>query len=168
LAVGIPYVFWRGEDAVSGWAFVIPGAGAVLGAAVAFLGLQLETRRPLPALDRTPRSAKVLYSAEDAEGRQILTVLYRGHDDNEHKAELADVIDDSWQDRFTRGTTWQVYAFRDPMLADSVVFLTEQHHDIWRSGYKLDGVRLGSEGGPVKPGRGSPFFRSNSKRKFES
>jgi hypothetical protein len=54
------------------------------------------------------------------------------------------------------------------MLADSVVFLTEQHHDIWRSGYKLDGVRLGSEGGPVKPGRGSPFFRSNSKRKFES
>lgn len=61
-----------------------------------------------------------------------------------------------------------VYAFRDPELADSVVFLTEAHDEVWRSGWKLDGVRIGGEGGPVKPGPGSPFLRDGSKWEFTS
>lgn len=168
LAAGLPYLFWRGTDALPLWAFSIPGAGAILFTAIAFLGMRLQTSRPLPALDRTPRIAKVVFNAEDSEGGQILTVRYRGVDGDTHDAELADLIDDAWLGKFTQGTTWQVYAFQDPKLADTVVFLTEDHDDVWRDGYKLDGVRLGGESGPVKPGPGSPFFREDSKWSFES
>jgi len=40
--------------------------------------------------------------------------------------------------------------------------------DVWRDGYKLDGVRLGGEGGPLKPGPGSPFLREDSKWRFDT
>lgn len=167
LAAGIPYVFWLGPDTLPEWSFAVPGVGAVVFTAIAALGMWLQTRQPLPALDRTPRSARVTLNTEDSEGRQGITVRYRGADGEKHDAELADLIADSWLGEFTPGTTWQVYAFRDPRLANSVVFLTEAHDDVWRDGYKLDGVRLGGESGPVTPGPGSPFLREDSKRRFE-
>lgn len=126
------------------------------------------TRGPLPALNRTPRTARVILRADDVDGGQTILVEYRDADGEGHDAQLADVIDESWEDSFAPGTRWQVYAFRDPELADSVVFLTEAHDDVWRSGYKLDGVRIGGEGGPVKPGPGSPFLREGSKWEFAS
>lgn len=167
LAAGIPFVFWIGPDHAPEWAFFLPGAGCVVFTAIAALGMFLQTRGPLPALDRTPRTARVLFNSDDADGGQSITVRYRGVDGDKHDAELADLIDDSWRDRFAPGTTWQVYAFREANLADSVVFLTEEHEDVWRDGYKLNGVRLGGEGGPVTPGPGSPFLREGGKWKFE-
>ncbi|GAB3616396.1 hypothetical protein GCM10027416_09530 [Okibacterium endophyticum] len=129
--------------------------------------LHRATRGPLPALDRTPRTARVILSADDGEGHTIL-LKYRGVDGCKHSAQLADHPDENWIDRFAPGSTWQVYAFRDPDLADSVVFLTEAHNDVWRAGYVLDGVRIGGEGGPLEPAPGSPFLREDSKWRFEA
>ncbi|MGO2095977.1 MAG: hypothetical protein ACTH2J_02285 [Candidatus Microbacterium stercoravium] len=42
------------------------------------------------------------------------------------------------------------------------------HDDVWHNGYKLDGVRLGGESGPVTPGPGSPFLRQDGKWTFDS
>ena len=168
LGAGIPYVFWRGVHALPEWAFAVPGAGAAVGTAIAILGLRLQISRPLPALDRTPRTARVMFHGDDAEGGQSLALRYRGHDGEDHNAELADLIDESWLGRFAPGTTWLIYAFRVRKLADTVVFLTEEHDDVWRNGYKLDGVRLGGESGPVRTGPGSPFFRADSTWVFES
>lgn len=164
---GAPYALWRGFDNLSELEQVLPGVGAVVLTGIAILGMLLQTRASLPALDRVPRTATVLTNEDDSEGGQILTVRYLGVDDCEHDAELADRILDSWRDRFVPGSTWQVYAFRDPELANIVVFLTEEHDNVWRQGYKLDGVRLGGESGPLKPGPGSPFLREGSKWKFE-
>lgn len=108
-----------------------------------------------------------MINTSDAEGGQEITVRYRGADREEYDAELADLIDDSWLGEFTPGTTWQVHAFADPELANSVVFLTEVHDDVWRDGYKLNGVRLGGESGPLRPGPGSPFLGEDSKWTFE-
>ena len=166
LGVGLPYIFWRGPDGLSEWAFAIPGVGAVLFTAISFLGIKLQLDIPLPALDRTPRTAHVTFNAEDSEGAQDISVHYQGADGKRHHAELADVIDDSWVERFAPGTKWQVYAFRSPKLANILVFLTEAHDEVWRSGYKLDGVRLGTESGPVTPGPGSPFLREDAKWQF--
>ena len=46
--------------------------------------------------------------------------------------------------------------------------LTEEHEDVWREGYVLDRIRLGTERGPFQPGPGSPFLREGSKWKFEA
>jgi len=167
LAVGLPYAFWLGPDRISEWAFIIPGVGAALFTGLSFLGIKLQLDIPLPALDRTPRTAHVTFNTEDSEGTQDISVRYRGADGKRHHAELADVIDDSWVERFAPGTKWQVYAFRDPKLANILVFLTEEHDEVWRSGYKLNGIRLGAESGPVTPGPGSPFFREDAKWQFE-
>ncbi len=130
------------------------------------IDLRRRTRGPLPALDATPRTAWAILHSDDADGGQTIFVEYRDIDGEGHEAQLADVIHGSWEDRFASGTKWQVYAFRDPELAGSVVFLTEAHDDVWRDGWKLDGVRIGGEGGPVKPGPGSPFLRAGSKWVF--
>lgn len=167
LAAGLPVAFSGGFNDDSSWGFIIPGGGAILGGGIAALGMWLMTRGPLPALDRTPRTAKVMFNVDDAEGGQDITVRYLGADGEEHDADLADAIDDDWEDRFKPGTTWQIYAFRDPTLATSVVFLTEQHDDVWRKGYNLSGVRLGGESGPVTRGPGSPFLREGCKWVFE-
>lgn len=157
-----------------GWApvlmWILIGIGAVCALVIipAFARMFRATRGPLPALDRTPRTGRVILRADDAEGGQTILVEYRGDHGEGHDAQLADVIDASWEDRFASGTRWEVYAFRDPELADSVVFLTEAHDEVWRSGWKLDGVRIGGEGGPVKPGPGSPFLRAGSKWEFAS
>lgn len=168
LGGGIPFVFWRSARGdLPEWAFALPGIGAVAFTGVAMIGMWMQTRGPLPALDRTPRSARVVWNTEDPEGGQNIAVRYRGADGEHHEAELADLIDDSSLDRFAVSTTWQIYAFQDVRLSDAVVFLTEEHDDVWRDGYKLDGVRLGGESGPLKPGPGSPFLREGGRWEFE-
>ncbi|OFV76951.1 hypothetical protein [Rhodococcus erythropolis] len=132
-----------------------------------FISLHRATRGPLPALDRTPRTARAVLSVDDSEGHTIL-LRYRGVDGHRHSAQLADYPDETWIDKFAPGSTWQVYSFRDPDLAESVVFLTEAHDDVWRAGYVLDGVRIGGEGGPLKPAPGSPFLRGDSRWRFAS
>lgn len=129
------------------------------------IDLRKATRGPLPAIDRTPRTARVILNADDGEGHTLL-LRYRGVDGRKHHAQLADLPAEDWIDRFAPGSTWQVYAFQDPGLADSVVFLTEAHEDVWRAGYVLDGVRIGGEGGPLTPGPGSPFLREGGKWRF--
>ncbi|MGV2983157.1 hypothetical protein ACNPNP_05550 [Microbacterium sp. AGC85] len=168
LLAGIPFVAWAGlGDDLDGGAF-IPGVGSTVFTAVMGIGMWMLTRGPLPALDRTARSARVMFNTDDADGAQSITVQYCGADGEEHEAELADLIDDSWRDRFAPGTTWKIYAFQDPDLADAVVLLTEEHEEVWRDGYKLNGVRLGGESGAVKPGPGSPFLREGGKWSFEA
>lgn len=155
---GRPVLMWTGI------------AGAVLTVALLthmFIDLRRSTRGPLPALDRTPRIARVVLNADTDEGHSLL-LKYRGVDGHKHSAQLADSPAENWIDKFAPGSTWQVYAFRDPDLADSVVFLTETHDDVWRAGYVLDGVRIGGEGGPLKPAPGSPFLREDSKWEFAS
>lgn len=159
---------------VQGWSpvlmWIVIGIGAV-GAAATALGLSRmlrAARGPLPALDRTPRTARVVLRSDDADGGQTILVEYRDDHGQGHDAQLADIIHESSEARFAPGSNWQVYAFRDPALADSIVFLAEAHDDIWRDGWKLDGVRIGGESGPVAPGPGSPFLRENSRWDFAS
>ncbi|MFD5225398.1 hypothetical protein ACFWHT_07225 [Microbacterium sp. NPDC058342] len=95
LAAGLPYIFWLGPPDAPEWLFFLPGAGAVLFTAVAALGIRMQTRRPLSALDLRPRPAHVILNTQDADGGQIISVRYRGADGDEHEADLADLIDDS-------------------------------------------------------------------------
>lgn len=125
-----------------------------------------DERMHLPALDRTPRLAVVTANEEsDAmTGWPGLYVTYTGTDGRRHEVHLADHVDDTWLDRFPIGSTWQVYSFRDPALANTVVFLTEAHDDVWRAGiYLWLGVRGEVRTGQFKkPRPGSPFFGDDS------
>lgn len=159
------WLSWIGWGPVLMWVGVGVGALTVVLLIFMFAYLRRATRGPLPALDRTPRTATVVVSTYDDEGRTIL-LRYRGVDGARHTARLADYPAESWVDEFSPGSTWQVYAFRDAELADSVVFLTEAHEEVWRAGYVLDGVRIGGEHGPLKPSPGSPFLRENGKWRF--
>lgn len=150
------------------WIVIAIGLVSVLLTIPTFVHLHRATRGPLPALDRTPRTARVVLNADDADGGQTILVEYRGADGVMHSAQLADIIEGSHQDRFTPNSCWQVYAFRDVAHADTVVFLTQTHDDVWRAGWKLDGVRIGGESGPIKPGPGSPFLREDSTWEFTS
>lgn len=158
--------------AAMGWGDVLLWGGGVAAVAVAALWIHVvmdilvRTRKPLPALDRTARTATVVLNANDGESRTLL-LRYIGANGLACNAQLADYIDDSWEDTFAPGSEWQVYAFRDPDLADTVVFLTEAHDEVCRCGYVLDGVRIGGESGPVKRGPGSPFLSASSKWTFE-
>src|SRR5690606_14648662 len=164
LAIGLG-VWWL---AAQGWGDVLIWGGIVAGVIVGGLMLHLivdlsiRTRKPLPALYRTVRIATVVLNANDGESRTLL-LQYAGADGEAHNAQLADYIDDDWDEAFAPGSEWQVYAFRDPGLSDTVVFLTEAHDEVWRSGYVLDGVRIGGESGPVKRAPGSPFLSATSK-----
>lgn len=158
----------QGWGPVLMWIVVAMGALSVLSMIPTFVWMFRATRGPLPALDRTPRTARVTLHADDADGGQTVLVEYCGADGEAHDALLADIVHESSQHRFVPGSRWQVYTFHAPGLADTVVFLTEAHDDVWRDGWKLDGVRIGGEGGPVTPGPGSPFLRAGSKWEFAS
>jgi len=168
LAIGLG-VWWL---AAQGWGDVLIWVGVAAGVIIAGLivhvviDMWILTRQPLPALDRTARTATVVLKADDAEHRMLL-LQYTGADGEAYNAQLADYIDDSWEEAFAPGSEWQVYAFRDPHFADTVVFLTEAHDEVCRSGYVLDDVRIGGESGPVKRGPGSPFLNGAGKWKFE-
>lgn len=158
----------QGWGPVLMWIVFAIGVVSALSMIPRFVRMFRAIRGPLPALDRTPRTARVTLRADDADGGQAILVEYRDDHGQGHDAQLADIIHESSQHRFVPGSRWQVYAFHSPDLADTVVFLTEGHDDVWRGGWKLDGVRIGGEGGPVKPGPGSPFLRAGTKWEFAS
>ncbi|MFB8765853.1 hypothetical protein [Nocardiopsis alba] len=124
--------------------------GVVLVAtATTLIGLARTTSAPLPALDRSPRTGTVT-SIHTSDETEIVMVEYVDPAGERHTAGLADLVHDSWMDRFVLGSRWQVYVFREP---GPRVFLAEAHDDVVRRGYNLDGVRLGGESGPVHPPR---------------
>lgn len=161
------WLTWTGREAVLVRALIAIGTLAAMLLVWMLVYLLRATRGPLPALDRTPRTATVILSADDGEGHTLL-LQYTGADGEPHNAQLADYPDEIWFDEFVPGSIWQVFTFRDPDLTDSVVFLTEAHDEVWRAGYVLDGVRIGGESGPLKPGPGSPFLREDGKWRFAS
>ncbi|WP_396911133.1 hypothetical protein [Mycolicibacterium sp.] len=147
----------------------------VLASAIAILPAALLTPKSvdaLPAIDRTPRDATVSANegTDSVTGWPGLYVTYQGRDGEQHEVHLADDVDESWLGRFLVGSTWQVYTFRDPALADTVVFLTEAHDEVLRSGiYLWLGVRGEVHTGQFrKPRPGSPFFSQDSKWEFAS
>jgi hypothetical protein len=162
LTSGVALIFMDGPGAGL-WLTVVGGIGFAL---LLIVGMWLQTRGPLPALDRRPRPARVVANTDDGEGMQILRVRYVAANGVEYEADLADLIDDTWVGSFELGTIWQVYAFADLRYAEAVVFLTELHDDVWRSGYKFHGVRFSGESGPVPRGPGSPFLYANSRWTF--
>ncbi|MFI9629946.1 hypothetical protein [Streptomyces sp. NPDC052042] len=140
------------------WACALAGV-ILVSTLVTWISLKRTVSKPLPALDRTPRTATVTHF-DDFDGTEtpVVWVEYHDAEGDRRTAGLADLIDDSWLERFSPGTQWQVYAFRQPSTR---AFLTEAHDDVVRRGYNLDGVRLGGESGPVRTGPGSPFLHGN-------
>ncbi|KRF11344.1 hypothetical protein ASG90_16430 [Nocardioides sp. Soil797] len=133
----------------------------ILGFALA-AALDIGSRRPLPALDRTSRMATLTgreaFSTE-VEGDGVcdpydlftVTVEVDGSQVSSH---LADIIAPESLARFTIGSTWHVHAFEEGPLclssgpADSRVILTEAHEDVVRDGYDLSRVSLRGSHGP--------------------
>ncbi|MDO3333396.1 Uncharacterised protein [Mycobacteroides abscessus subsp. bolletii] len=152
------------------WAFIgllVLFSAIVILRAVLLSPKSLDT---LPAIDRTPRVATVSANegTDSVTGWPGLYVTYQGRDGKQYEVHLADDVDESWLDRFPIGSTWQVYAFRDTALADTVVFLTEAHDEVLRSGiYLWLGVRGEVHTGQFrKPRPGSPFFGEDSRWEF--
>lgn len=136
--------------------------------------LQAMSSTPLPALDHTPRVARVREIREldqpdttaEAQTKKVI-VDYDGADGKTHTAWLGDLINEASIDRFTPESSWHVYAFADPELADTMVLLTEAHDDVRRSGYLITGLHGNTEFSSLQqPAAGSPFL--NGKRRFVS
>ncbi|SHY73177.1 Uncharacterised protein [Mycobacteroides abscessus subsp. bolletii] len=136
--------------------------------------LQAMSSTPLPALDHTPRVARVRGIREwdqpdttaEAQTKKVI-VDYDGADGKTHTAWLGDLINEASIDRFTPESSWHVYAFADPELADTMVLLTEAHDDVRRSGYLITGLHGNTEFSSLQqPAAGSPFL--NGKRRFVS
>lgn len=136
--------------------------------------LQAMSSTPLPALDHTPRVARVREIREwdqpdttaEAQTKKVI-VDYDGADGKTHTAWLGDLINEASIDRFTPESSWHVYAFADPDLADTMVLLTEAHDDVRRSGYLITGLHGNTEFSSLQqPAAGSPFL--NGKRRFVS
>ncbi|CPW40509.1 Uncharacterised protein [Mycobacteroides abscessus subsp. bolletii] len=135
---------------------------------------QAMSSTPLPALDHTPRVARVREIREwdqpdttaEAQTKKVI-VDYDGADGKTHTAWLGDLINEASIDRFTPESSWHVYAFADPDLADTMVLLTEAHDDVRRSGYLITGLHGNTEFSSLQqPAAGSPFL--NGKRRFVS
>ncbi|MGC7255618.1 hypothetical protein [Mycobacteroides abscessus] len=102
----------------------------------------------------------------EAKTKKVI-VDYDGADGKTHTAWLGDLINEASIDRFTPESSWHVYAFADPELADTMVLLTEAHDDMWRSGYLITGLHGNTEFSSLQqPAAGSPFL--NGKRRFVS
>ncbi|MFF2654299.1 hypothetical protein [Streptomyces sp. NPDC058045] len=149
---------------------------AIIAAAVACgLGwLETMSNTPLPPLDRTPRTARVREIREwdqpdtiaEVETKRIV-VAYDGADGSTHTAWLGDLIHASSITGFTPGSRWQVYAFADPDLADTMVVLTEAHDEVRRSGSLVTGLHGNREFLTLRqPTSGSPFL--NDTHRFAS
>lgn len=175
----IPWGRWIstiiGAAFIAGVALLLLGGNALLLLATSILGWVLlvgrmmadSARRVLPALDRTPRAATVVGHREVGDNNSRLTVIdYTAADGTTHRADLADQIADSDADRFPAGTSIRVHAFRDPDLAESVVFLTRDYDDVVRDGYWLNGIWTGQNGENFPAAAGSPFLREKSRWTF--
>lgn len=123
--------------------------------------LDIGFSRPLPALDRTPRTATVTGRSivnPEPEGDSevptyelvVVTVEICG---TGVETTIADIIAADSLGRFTIGSTWRVYAFEDPTALNkhpgrTRVLLTEAHDDIIRAGYDLGYYCVHDEPGP--------------------
>lgn len=108
------------------------------------------THKPLPALDRTPRTATVV--AVTAHEIQVDYTDATGGVRREH---LADLVAGADRDRFTVGSTWQVYGFEK---SRGRCLLTETHDDVQRGGYNLDRLRVRKERQRFPARAGSPIL----------
>lgn len=119
--------------------------------------------KPRPLLDRS-RSytatvcAAYMGSSYDESASANVQVEYVDADGETQRVWLADVIDDSWVDRFAVGSPWQIYAHNPPHPTPRVV-LTEAHEEVWRCGIDMNtnGFGAGYSTGVWPPGPGSPF-----------
>ncbi|WOC13008.1 hypothetical protein [Gordonia sp. MP11Mi] len=124
-------------------------------------------RKRLPALDRTPRPARVIgrdhFNTEPEPDSEIAPyVLVRvafDVDGQEVEALIADLVVAPSLDEFVDGSVWQVYAFA---AADTLtktgdgwcrVILAEAHDGIVRAGYDLGAHAVHNE-----PGTGSDLL----------
>lgn len=138
----------------------------IAGAALFLIGMPLLIRRairdqdrPLPLIDRSRSYQATVIGAYDTSASETaepnVQVRYTGADGEDRRAWLADVIHESWLDRFAPGSVWQIYPYSPETTR---VVLTEAHDDVWRRGWNVDGVYgLGGNSGPVDIGPGSPF-----------
>ena len=124
-------------------------------------------RKQLPALDRTPRPARVIgrdhFNTEPEPESEIAPyVLVRvafDVDGQEVEALIADLVVAPSLDDFVDGSVWQIYAFAaaDTLTKDDDgwcrVVLTEAHDDVIRSGYNL-----GRHSQHDEPGTGSDLL----------
>lgn len=102
----------------------------------------------------------------EAKTKKVI-VDYDGADGKTHTAWLGDLINEASIDQFTPASRWQVYAFADPDLADTIVLLTEAHDDVWHSGFMITGLHGDREFTDLRQSAaGSPFL--NGKRRFVS
>ena len=135
--------------------------GLVAGCFAAPMLLDSGFSRTLPALDRTPRTATVtgrsIVNAEPEGDSEVpiyeLVVVTVETGGTGVDTTIADIIAADSLDRFTIGSTWQVYAFEDPTALNrhpgrTRVLLTEAHDDIIRAGYDLGYYCVHDEPGP--------------------
>lgn len=149
---------------------------AVVGISVAFVVLTMmflmvrraegTTRNPLPALDRTPRTAtaigwhpapqsRIRFGTDEPRGTRMIEVEYVDDTGAVRRELLADLFAGAELDPFVTGSTWQVYGFEKP---HGRCLLTEAHDEIPRCGYNLDGLRVRTERQEFSPRTGSPIL----------
>lgn len=142
----------------------VPWAGAVVGV-LFVVGMPMliwrairNRDRPIPLIDRSrayPARVVDTYDTSASETAETnVRVEYLDSAGATRLTYLADVIDDSWLDRFTPGSIWQIYPYSPESTR---VVLTEAHDEVWRCGWNLDGVYIGGQSGPVDVGPGPPF-----------
>ncbi|MGJ0203973.1 hypothetical protein [Leucobacter sp. gxy201] len=141
------------------WVLIALGVLFVIGMTVLIRHAIRTQDEPIPLIDRSrayPATVVGVYDTSASETADPnVKVEYVVTDGETRQRYLADVIDDSWLDRFALGSVWQIY----PYSPDTTrVVLTEAHDDVWRCGYNVDGLYgLGGNSGPVDRGPGSPF-----------
>lgn len=120
---------------------------------------------PRGTCTRDPRWDQPDTTAE-AETKKVI-VDYDGADGKTHTAWLGDLINEASINRFTPKSLWQVYAFANPDLADTMVLLTERHDNVWRGGFMITGLHGDFAFSEIRQSApGSPFL--DGKRRFAS
>ena len=144
---------------------VLPCLGAF---AYLMRGMVIHRRRMLPPLDRTPRTGIVVEHRlwGDHSDNRSTAVEYRTADGELQTATLADEIAEQSVELLPVGSTVEVYAYRDPQYARTVVFLTEKHDDVWRKGVSSLWGWDSNEGRFPEPAPGSPFFGPDTAYRF--
>lgn len=162
--VGVGFTIWAlvgGDAPVPGWVGPVILLGS--GPTTAMMGwfLRLEAT-PLPALHRQPFDAVVTgFAPLDHEGpfeddHPALVEVRFERDGQTVEAVTVDVIPAAERARFAPGSRWSVYDFEQH---NGRVILTEDHDDVPRGGFNLDGVRIATESHPAnRSAPGSPVL----------